>query len=403
MAKKREFITRPGAVYQYNYPTRIRFGAGVRKELAPTLLARDLKKVLIVTDKGLAALPVFKEFVSQLKTSGLQISVFSGVQGNPVKSQVMDGVRAAKAHGTQALVAVGGGAAVDVGKVIALMMYHPGDLFDYEDGRPGAPPVDKEMPFIVGIPTTAGTGSEVGRSSVVSDDQTHRKVIIFDPRLLPQLVLADPELTLGLPPLMTAATGMDALTHLIESYLAKGFHPLADGIALAGMKMVADHLPNAVKFAKTHPGKATPEHLEARGMMLNAAMMGAISFQKGLGVTHSCAHALSTVCDMHHGTANGIMLDVCMEFNAKAVPERFKEMAHALRLPGGSPKAFLSWIPRFKKKLGIPANLSGSGVTREHLSKLLDVAEKDGCHPSNPVAVTRKDFEKLFLKALGKR
>jgi alcohol dehydrogenase class IV len=157
-----------------------------------------------------------------------------------------------------------------------------------------------------------------------------------------------------------------------------------------------------VKYAKTKPGQATPEHLEARGMMLNAALMGAVSFQKGLGVTHSCAHALSTVCDMHHGTANGIMLDACMEFNAKAVPDRFKEMAHALRLPGGSPGAFIAWTKSFKKKLGIPMTLSEAGVTKEHLPKLLDIAEKDACHPSNPVAVTRKDFEKIFLKALGK-
>ncbi|MCC7440485.1 MAG: iron-containing alcohol dehydrogenase, partial [Bdellovibrionales bacterium] len=277
-----------------------------------------------------------------------------------------------------------------------------GDLFDYEDGKPGARPVDQQMPFIACIPTTAGTGSEVGRSSVVSDDQTHRKVIIFDPRLLAQVVLLDPELTLGLPPLMTAATGMDALTHLIEAYLAKGFHPMADGIALEGMKMVARWLPEAVKHAAKIPGKSTPEHLEARGMMLNASMMGAVAFQKGLGVNHSLAHALSTVADMHHGTANAIVLDVCMEHNAKAVPQRFKEMARALGLPGGSPGAFIAWIKSMKKKLGMPATLSEAGVTKDQIQKLVDVAEKDGCHPSNPVAITRKDFEKLFLKALGK-
>jgi alcohol dehydrogenase class IV len=402
MAKKAAPVTQPGKIYQYNYPTRIRFGAGARNELAPTLKSKNLTRVLLVTDKGFAALPAFQQYADSLRGAGLQVQVFSGIWGNPVKSQVMEGVRVAKAHDTQALVAIGGGAALDVGKVIALMMHHPGDLFDYEDGRPGAPPVDKAMPFIVGVPTTAGTGSEVGRSSVVSDDQTHRKVIIFDPRLLPQLVLADPELTLGLPPLMTAATGIDALTHLIESYLAKGFHPLADGIALEGMKLVAKWLPIATKYAKTHAGKATPEHLEARGMMLNASMMGAVAFQKGLGVTHSCAHALSTVKDLHHGTANGIMLDACMAHNARAVPERFKEMARALGLPGASPKAFLKWIAQLKKKLGVPLTLADAGVTAADLPKLIEVAEKDVCHPSNPVGITRKDFEKLFKASLGK-
>ena len=399
---KKSTVTQLGKIYQYNYPTRIRFGAGARHELASILKAKHATRVLLVTDKGFAALPAFQQYAESLRVAGLQVQIFSGIWGNPVKSQVLEGVKVARTHDTQALVAIGGGAALDVGKVIALMMNHPGDLFDYEDGRPGAPPVDRALPFIVGIPTTAGTGSEVGRSSVVSDDKTHRKVIIFDPRLLPQLVLADPELTLGLPPLMTAATGIDALTHLIESYLAKGFHPLADGIALEGMKLVAKWLPLATGFAKTHLGKSTPEHLEARGMMLNASMMGAVAFQKGLGVTHSCAHALSTVSDLHHGTANGIMLDACMAHNAKSVPERFKEMAHALRLPGGSPQSFLKWIAQLKKKLGVPLTLSDAGVAKSDFPKLIAVAEKDVCHPSNPVAITRKDFEKLFASSLGK-
>ncbi|MBL7714394.1 MAG: iron-containing alcohol dehydrogenase [Bdellovibrionales bacterium] len=402
MAKKAPLITQKGSVYGYNYPTRVRFGAGVRAELPGVLKSKGLNKVLIVTDKGFAGLPVFQQFESELKSAGLDVKTFSGIWGNPVKSQVTAGTQAAKAHGTQALIAIGGGAALDVGKVIALMMNHPGDLFDYEDGNPSAPPVDKAMPFIVGIPTTAGTGSEVGRSSVVSDDQTHRKVIIFDPRLLPQLVIADPELSLGLPPLMTAATGIDALTHLVEAYLAKGFHPMADGIALEGIKLTAKWLPITYQHAKKNLGKATPEHIEARGMMLNAAMMGAAAFQKGLGVNHSCAHALSTVADLHHGTANGIMLDACMAHNAKAVPERFKEMAHALRLPGGKPAAFLKWVAKLKKQLELPLTLADANVDASKIPALVDVAEKDVCHPSNPVAITRKDFEKLFKASLGK-
>jgi alcohol dehydrogenase class IV len=246
---------------------------------------------------------------------------------------------------------------------------------------------------MIGIPTTAGTGSEVGRSSVVSDDKTHAKKIIFDPKLLIPLVLGDPELTFGLPPAVTAATGFDALTHCVEAFLAKGFHPLADGIALEGVRLVARWLPKAVKEGKS---------LEARSNMLAASMMGAVAFQKGLGVTHSCAHALSTVFDTHHGLANALMLEACMEFNLEAVPDRLARLGQAVGVKSTDDRelaqGFLKWIPAFKKEVGLPANLRAVGV--KETAKLLDIACADACHPSNPRPVERRDFEKLFARAL---
>jgi alcohol dehydrogenase class IV len=273
------------------------------------------------------------------------------------------------------------------------MVNHPGQLFDYEDGKPDARPVDQPIPFMIAIPTTAGTGSEVGRSSVVGDDKTHAKKIIFDPKLLPPLVLADPELTFGLPPAVTAATGFDALTHCIEAYLSKGYHPICDGIALEGVRQVSRHLAKAV-----HNGK----DLEARSGMLIASMMGAIAFQKGLGVTHSCAHALSTVHDTHHGLANALMVEPCMEFNLEAVPERMARLGQAAGVKATDDAAlasgFIKWLGALRKEVGLPSGLKAAGI--KDTAACLDIAMADPCHPSNPRAVTRADFEKLYARAL---
>jgi alcohol dehydrogenase class IV len=276
-------------------------------------------------------------------------------------------------------------------KAIALMATHPGDLFDYEDEKPGARSIDGPIPYFVAMPTTSGTGSEVGRSAVVSDDETHVKKIIFSPKLLAKAVFADPELTLDLPAKVTAATGMDALTHCVEAYLAKGYHPICDGIALEGLRLAARSLAKAVR---------EPKNLEARGDMMMSSMMGAIAFQKGLGVTHSCAHALSTVADLHHGLANGVMIDYALKHNVKAVPERFTAMAQVVGLKDTSPESFLRWLTGLKAELGIPAKLSGAGVKQDQLNRLVGIAIVDACHPSNPVACTKQDFERIFTEAL---
>jgi alcohol dehydrogenase class IV len=275
------------------------------------------------------------------------------------------------------------------------MGVHPGDVFEYAWDHPQVRPMDRELPYFVALPTTAGTGSEVGRSSVISDDTTHLKKILFSPKLLARVVFADPELTLGLPPNITAATGMDALTHNVESYLSPAYHPLCDGIALEGARIAARALPLAY---------AEPHNLQARSDMLMASMMGAIAFQKDLGAVHSCAHALSTVADLHHGLANGVMIDTVMAFN---LPSAVEKMAELSRVCGASnaageagANAFVGWLVGIKARLRIPSRLRALGVTHEQIPALADVAIADICHQTNPRACQRSDFEALFAEAL---
>jgi len=377
-------------VVQYSYPTAIHIGPGARKLLSERLQREKIKAPLIVTDAGLAKLPILNDLKNAL--DNFKTSLYAGVYGNPVKSQVLHGVQTFNDNHCDAIVGVGGGAALDVAKLIALMIHHPGDLFDYEDGK--SLPMDKAIPFFAALPTTAGTGSEVGRSAVVSDDITHVKKIIFSPRLLAKAIFADPELTLALPASVTAATGMDAITHLIESFLAKDLHPLCDGIALEGLRLASLSLPTCIEFAKAN-APSTTEHLIARNMMLHAALMGGVSFQKGLGVTHSCAHALSTVCDLHHGLANGIMLPYTMRFNQETERDRFARLAQTI----GS-KDLIEWIETIRQSSGIPNRLRDVGVTQDHLSQLVDFAIKDSCHLNNPRDVNKNDFIRLFTEAL---
>ena len=257
----------------------------------------------------LAQLPVATAFVASLRAAGLDVAVFDGVAGNPTGSQAMAGGAAARAHRADAIVGFGGGAALDVAKAVMVMAGHDGDVLEYAWDHPAVRAIEHALPYFVAVPTTAGTGSEVGRSSVVSDDATHVKKILFSPKLLARIVFADPDLTLDLPAPVTAATGMDALTHNIESYLSPAYHPLCDGIALEGVRIAARALPRAVAHGHDRA---------ARADMLMSSMMGAIAFQKDLGAVHSCAHALSTVADLHHGLANGVMIDHVMRFNLPA-------------------------------------------------------------------------------------
>ena len=392
-------------IHTYNFPTKIQFGAGIRTELAYVLAHLGIKRPLIVTDRDVVALPWFAPILTSLEA--LEPAVFSDIWGNPIVAQVEAGIQSWRDHAADGIVAIGGGAPVDVAKAIALMAHHPGHLFEYEDGKPDARPIDQPIPPIVALPTTAGTGSEVGRSAVISDNQTHEKKIVFDPKLLPCVVLADPELTIGLPPKITAATGMDALTHLIEAYLAKGFHPICDGIALEGISLVAQHLVDCVTFAQrlatgeTLSATEASVHLVARGGMLNASMMGAIAFQKGLGVTHSCAHALSTVCDLHHGLANGVMLPAAMRFNLPVVSDRFIRMARVVTPTATEGQELIDWIEALRSKIGIPATLSDLNISVDHLDRLVDIAMRDGCHQLNPRPVSQSDFYAIYRDAFG--
>jgi alcohol dehydrogenase class IV len=372
----------------FSFPTAIQFGPGARKEVARHLLEQGLKRPLLVTDKALAALPVLAEFQGHLQ--GLEVAVFSGVFGNPTASQVMAGAEAFKAHRADCVIGFGGGAALDVAKVVGLAATHEGNIIEYVWDHPQVRPITNELPYFVALPTTAGTGSEVGRSSVVSEDATHLKRVVFSARILARKVFADPELTLALPPHVTAATGMDALTHNIESYLSPAYHPLCDGIALEGARLAARSLRQAVQ---------QPDDIAARSDMMMSSMMGAIAFQKDLGAVHSCAHALGAVCDLHHGLANALMIESVLAWNQESVPEKFEELAHVCKVPGGG-KAFVPWLRQLKQSIGITGTLGSHGVQREQIPQLVDIAFKDICHQTNPRPVTVADFERLFAAAL---
>jgi alcohol dehydrogenase class IV len=383
------------SIHRFSFPTAIEFGAGARHGVGAHLAERKLRRPLIVTDQGLAALPILADFKAELERAGLDTVVFSGVQGNPTGNQVGAGAEAFKTHGADCVIGFGGGAALDVAKAVALMGVHPGNVLEYAWDHPQVRPMDRELPYFIALPTTAGTGSEVGRSSVISDDATHLKKILFSPKLLAKAVFADPELTLALPAKITAATGMDALTHNVESYLSPAYHPLCDGIALEGARIAARALPIAYR---------EPGNIAARSDMLMASMMGAIAFQKDLGAVHSCAHALSTVADLHHGLANGVMIDTVMAFNLPSATEKMGELARvcgaSLETGEAGAKAFVGWLAGFKHRLGIPARLGALGVRREQIPALADVAIADICHQTNPRACKRSDFETLFAEAM---
>jgi len=371
-------------IHKFAFPTTIHFGPGARKLVAANLKEAGRKRPLLVTDKGLAALPVLAEFRSFF--AGIALEVFSGVQGNPVASQVRAGADAYRAHKADAVIGFGGGAALDVAKAVALMAVHPGDVLEYAWDHAKVRPIEKPLPHFVALPTTAGTGSEVGRSSVISEDDTHIKRIIFSPALLAKAVFADPELTLALPPKLTAATGMDALTHNIESYLSPAYHPLCDGIALEGVRIVARALPLVFENGK---------NLQARSDMLMGSMMGAIAFQKDLGAVHSCAHALSTVADLHHGLANALMIEHVMRFNLPAAEAKMRELA---RVAGATD--LVSFLVNLKKEIGIPERLAVVGIKKEQFPRLVEIALADICHQTNPRPCTQRDFEQLFAAAL---
>jgi alcohol dehydrogenase class IV len=376
------------SITNFSFPTAIQFGAGARKNVARHLLEQGIKRPLIVTDRALAALPVLAEFQSHLQ--GLEVAVFSGVFGNPTCSQVMQGAAAFKSHNADAVIGFGGGAALDVAKVVGVAATHDGDILEYVWDHPQVRPIDRPLPYFVALPTTSGTGSEVGRSSVVSENDSHLKRVVFSPRILARCVFADPELTLGLPAHVTAATGMDALTHNVESYLSPAYHPLCDGIALEGTRIAAA----ALELAVQEPG-----NLQARSDMMMSSMMGAIAFQKDLGAVHSAAHALGAVCDLHHGLANAMMIDTVMAWNFEAVPGKFDELAHVCRVVGGG-AAFVPWLRSLKHRIGIQGGLAKHGVRPDQLPRLVDIAVKDICHQTNPRPCTAGDFERLFRAAM---
>lgn len=374
----------------FSFPTFIHFGAKARFQAIKYLRSKNKKRSLIVTDRGIVSLDFFKELQELLGEAGILSHTFSEIQGNPTEKEVSAGVKAFQDHHADSIIGVGGGAALDVAKSVALMIHHPGHLFDYEEGLANPKPIKYQIPSWIAIPTTAGTGSEVGRSAVISHSITHTKRIIFSPRLIAEAVFADPELTFSLPPNVTAATGMDALTHCVEAFLAKGFHPICDGIALEGLRLISENLSKAYQ---------QPDSLEARSQMLIASIMGAIAFQKGLGLTHSCAHALSILTDLHHGLANGVMIDHALKFNISAASEKFIKLNNVIGLNSNEPSDFLKWLKQLKLSLNIPSQLSKTGIIPSQIYQLAELAYKDSCHLNNPKNCEEKDFTYIFSEA----
>ena len=377
-------------IYQYNFPTTIRFGAGCSKELGDYLVKNNLSNPLIVTDATVSQLDFFKEIVNDLKKKNISTEVFADIHKNPVKSDVYKGTDAYDDTKRDSIIGIGGGAAIDVARAIVLRINHREDLFKYDDLIGGDVYVTNDVPHFITIPTTAGTGSEVGRSAIIADDETHQKKILFSPKLLAKIVFADPLLTMELPAFITAATGMDALTHNMEAYLAKMPHPMCDGIALEGISLISQSLEKAVN---------KPD-IESRSKMLIASLMGAVAFQKGLGVVHSLAHPLSSLLDTHHGLANAVNIPYGMQFNIEGFEHKFKRIARTLELKEESGEAVVNYLFDLNKKINIPHRLSEIGVKKEHIETLADLAIADFAHPNNPKPVSREDFKQLYTKAL---
>ena len=374
----------------WNYPTSVRFGVGRIAELPAACRELGMRRPLVVTDPGLADLDITRRAIANNVDAGLPTALFSDVRGNPVGENVDAGVEAYRVGGCDGVIAFGGGSALDVAKAVALMVGQDRPLWDFEDVGDWWTRVRVEgMAPVVAVPTTSGTGSEVGRASVVTDLDTHTKKIIFHPRMLPAKVICDPALTVGLPPGLTAATGMDALSHCLEAYCAPGFHPLADGIAAEGMRLVRLALPTAV---------ADGADLAARAMMMAASSMGATAFQKGLGAMHALSHPIGATLDAHHGLTNAIVMPYVLQFNRPAIEARIARLAAFVGL-APSFDAFLQWVLDLRSEIGIPRTLAAVGMTEAHAARLAPSAAADPSAGGNPIAVDAAALEALYLAA----
>ena len=375
----------------FNYPTAVKFGAGRVKELAELCKANRILRPLLVTDPGLAAMPMLATIVAEIKSAGLPVLVFSDVRPNPVEANILAGVKAFKAGMHDGVIAFGGGSALDIGKMIALMHGQSISVFDLEDIDDWWTRADaSRIAPIIAVPTTAGTGSEVGRASVITHPETHEKKIIFHPAIMPKVALLDPELTIGLPAKLTAATGMDALAHCLEAYCAPFYHPMAKGIALEGMSLVKDNLLKAVK---------KPDDLEARGNMLVASTMGATAFQRGLGAIHALSHPLGGLYDAHHGLLNAIVMPYVLKANKKAIEKDIAKAAAYLGIKGGF-DGFMKWILKLRKDLGIPNKLADIGIDTKRLDEIAAMAVKDPSAGGNPIAFTQAQYKTLAKKCI---
>ena len=375
----------------FNFPNPIKFGPGRVKELPVFCKSAGMKKPLFVTDKGLAGTDMVKDILANLKASGLAVEMFSDVRPNPTEENVLEGCKAYRAGKHDGVVCFGGGSALDTGKMIALMHGQKISIFDLEDVGDWYKRADasKIAPNIC-IPTTAGTGSEVGRAGVITNTRTHEKKIIFHPDVMPKFAILDPELTVGLPPKLTAATGFDAFAHCLEAYCTPFYHPMAEGVALEGMRLVKGNLAKAVK---------KPKDLEARGNMLVASSMGATAFQKGLGSIHALSHPFGGLYDAHHGMLNGIIMPYVLKANRKKIEKKIERVAAYLGIKGGF-DGFMKFVLALRKECGIPHSLDKIGIDTKQLDKVAEMAHKDPTHEANPVAFTVKQYKTLAKKCV---
>ncbi|MDB4974698.1 MAG: alcohol dehydrogenase [Myxococcaceae bacterium] len=379
----------------WSYPTRILFGNGAVGDVGKEARALGLKRVLIVSDPGVTRAGMVSPVERALVSGSIECSVFDALSTNPTEAEARAAAKAYTDRKADGVVAVGGGAALDVAKIVRVLVSETGTLEEYDDAIGGDAKLKGVFPPMIAIPTTAGTGSEVGRSGVVTLASSGKKTIIFHPKLIPNVAVLDPRMTETLPAHITAATGFDALTHCIEAYLAKGDHPMADAIAYKGIQLCGKYLERAVK---------NPHDLDARGGMLKASMMGAVAFQKGLGVCHSLAHPLGAEHNLHHGLANAICLPAVLDFNRSVVQARIADVARALGVRGADEDTLAfecsGAVRALRHKVGLPEGLRSQGITDKDIPKLAKLAFEDGCHGGNPRASTEQDMEQLYRVSL---
>ena len=376
----------------WSYPTSIRFGVGRIAELPDACKQLGFKHPLLVTDPGLAKLPMIQDAIARNEAAGIPTGLFADIKGNPVSKNVEDGLKIFREGGYDGIIAFGGGSALDAAKTIAFMAGQTRPMWDFEDVGDNWTRADpKGIVATIAVPTTSGTGSEVGRASVITNEATHVKKIIFHPKMLPSIVISDPALTVGLPAHVTAATGMDALAHCLEAYCAPGFHPMGDGIAVEGMRLVKEALPTAVKDGK---------NLVARAQMMAAASMGATAFQKGLGAIHALSHPIGAVYDAHHGLTNAVVMPYVLEFNRGAIEAKMVRLAAWLGLPDASFKGVMTWVLALRKEIGIPHTLRDLGVGTDRLDELSVMAAADPSAGGNPIPIGAPELKQMFIACI---
>ncbi|NSX54531.1 iron-containing alcohol dehydrogenase [Parasulfitobacter algicola] len=375
----------------WSYPTAIRFGAGRISEIADACASAGITKPLLVTDKGLASLPITQNTLDLLETAGLGRAMFSDVDPNPTEVNADAGIKMFRDGGHDGVVAFGGGSGLDLGKLVAFMAGQTRPIWDFEDIGDWWTRADADaIAPIVAVPTTAGTGSEVGRASVITNSQTHEKKIIFHPKFLPTIVICDPKLTVGMPPAITAGTGMDAFAHCLEAYCSPHYHPMSQGIALEGMRLVKENLPLVY---------ADGTNIDARAHMMSAAAMGATAFQKGLGAIHALSHPIGAVHHTHHGTTNAVVMQQVLLFNKPAIADRLAMAANYLGISGGF-DGFYDFVGKINTTLGIPKSLTDLGVKNPDIDVLVTSALKDPSCGGNPIELTRENTRKLLMACL---